>query len=597
MSSQFKIVNDELVLSHMNFVDSNVCQTFSNTVNAASRPISVTIKEDNQISPQDWKLILQNSNIKKLTLSNVELSRNDARVIGDCLQNNHTLREFIIQGPVTDFTFEVLLETLDKNKTLTNIEFDEVYKTDIRVLALVKMIEGNRTPSRPNSQIVSVTTPMLKADEIVVSKQSYAIFPSGQMVPFFLITALFFLWGVPNSFNDVLIRQFSKSFVLTRFQAGLIQSAFFMGYFLWAIPAALLMKKAGYKAGFVTGLVLYGVGALLFWPAALIGRYSVFLAALFIIASGLSFLETAANPFIAQLGNPKTSEQRLNFSQAFNPLGAITGVLVGTLFIFSGVELSEKEVHSMKVNGTYNAYLRKETLRVINPYVVLAIITFIWAILILITKFPVTKDEANVVYHDQIENKSSKSGSLCRINFIFAVIAQFFYVGAQVGTWSYFIQYAQDNTKIPEKVAGYWLTGTLAAFGVGRFSSVYLMKFVRPNLLMGLYSLINCVLVGIGVFFPGWVGMISIFCTSFFMSLMFPTIFAIGLKGLVGSTTKIAGSIIVMAIVGGAVLTPLMGLIAELTHSIAKAYLLPFVSYLFIALYSFLGVKINPEKM
>src|SRR5882762_4034343 len=157
----------------------------------------------------------------------------------------------------------------------------------------------------------------------------HGLFPNGQLVPFILVTALFFLWGIPNNLNDVLIRQFMKSFAITRFQAGLVQSAFYMGYFLLAMPAALLMRRVGYKAGFVIGLLLYGAGTFLFWPAAIVGQYGFFLFALFVIASGLSFLETASNPFIAQLGDQDSSERRLNFSQAFNPLGAITGALVG----------------------------------------------------------------------------------------------------------------------------------------------------------------------------------------------------------------------------------------------------------------------------
>src|SRR5438477_2936869 len=160
------------------------------------------------------------------------------------------------------------------------------------------------------------------------------LFPAGQLLPFILVTVLFFLWGIPNNLNDVLIRQFMKSFAISRFQAGLVQSAFYMGYFVLAIPAAVLMRRLGYKAGFVIGLLLFGLGTLLFWPAAIMGRYGFFLFALFVIASGLSFLETASNPFIAQLGDPASSARRLNFSQAFNPLGSITGVLIGTVFIF-----------------------------------------------------------------------------------------------------------------------------------------------------------------------------------------------------------------------------------------------------------------------
>src|SRR5205807_9922360 len=186
----------------------------------------------------------------------------------------------------------------------------------------------------------------LNSGSLPSQSSGHRLFPAGHLVPFILVTALFFLWGIPNNLNDVLIRQFMKSFAISRFQAGLVQSAFYLGYFLLAMPAAILMRRLGYKAGFVIGLLLFGLGTLLFWPAAIVGRYGFFLFALFVIASGLSFLETASNPFIAQLGDPASSERRLNFSQAFNPLGSITGVLMGTLFIFSGVELNPEQVEA-----------------------------------------------------------------------------------------------------------------------------------------------------------------------------------------------------------------------------------------------------------
>src|ERR1700686_5028494 len=241
----------------------------------------------------------------------------------------------------------------------------------------------------------SVTLPVI---ERAVSSRPGAregshLFPAGQLVPFILVTVLFFLWGIPNNLNDVLIRHFMKSFAITRFQAGLVQSAFYMGYFLLAMPAALLMRRAGYKSGFVIGLVLFGAGAFLFWPAALAGSYGFFLLALFVSASGLSFLETASNPFIAQLGDPNSSERRLNFAQAFNPLGAITGALVGTVFIFSGVELTPEQVAVYQARRTYEAYLRSETLRVVTPYVAIGAIALMWAVLILFPKFPSIRSE------------------------------------------------------------------------------------------------------------------------------------------------------------------------------------------------------------
>ncbi len=416
------------------------------------------------------------------------------------------------------------------------------------------------------------------------------LFPAGHLLPFFLVTALFFLWGIPNNLNDVLIRQFMKSFAITRFQAGLVQSAFYMGYFVLAMPAALIMRKLGYKAGFVIGLFLFGLGTFLFWPAALAGQYIFFLIALFVIASGLSFLETASNPFIAQLGDSASSESRLNFSQAFNPLGSITGVLIGTAFIFSGVELNPQQVDSMKSQHLYDAYLRTETLRVVKPYLALGVLAIFWAILILRTKFPIIQSE-----HEAGGDHGRFRDLLHYPHFLLAVLAQFLYVGGQVGTWSYFIQYVQDYTHQPEKVAGYFLTGTLGAFGLGRFVSAYLMRFIAPNKLLGTYALFNIALVSVAVTRPGWVGLWALFITSFFMSLMFPTIFALGLKRL-GPNTKIGGSLLVMAIVGGAVLTPIMGLIAE-AHGIATAYMIPLVAYVFVAAYGFMGAKAGfPEE-
>ena len=406
----------------------------------------------------------------------------------------------------------------------------------------------------------------------------------GSTVPFVLVTSLFFLWGIPNNLNDILIRQFMKSFTITRFEAGLVQSAFYMGYFLLAMPAAMLMRKAGYKIGMIVGLLLFGLGTFLFWPAALAGRYSFFLAALFVIASGLAFLETASNPFIAQLGPSESSEQRLNLAQAFNPLGAITGVLIGTIFIFSGMELSPAAIASSKAQHTYEVYLRYETLRVVKPYLALGGIAIVLAVILMCTKFPIISNE------DAKEVSEGDNGRISDLlgnpHFLMAVAAQFMYVGAQVGTWSYFIQYVQTYAHQTEKLAGLFLTGTLVAFALGRFGSAWLMRRIAPQKLMGYYSLVNVALVAIAIFFPGWVGLFAMFFTSFFMSIMFPTIFALGLKGL-GPNTKIGGSLLVMAIVGGAVLTPLMGLISEWRHSIALAYLVPLVSYVCVAAFSF----------
>ena len=402
------------------------------------------------------------------------------------------------------------------------------------------------------------------------------LIPAQRLIPFLVVTVLFFLWAIPNNLNDILIRQFMKSFNIDRSSAASIQIWFYLGYFLLAIPAGQLMRRFGYKAGILTGLCLLGSGCLLFYPAAQAGLYVFFLVAQFVIASGLSFLETGSNSFIAQLGPAGSSERRLNLSQAFNPLGSISAGLIGTVFIFSGVELSDKQVAAMRVAGTYQTYLHSETLRVVTPYVVLGCFAFFWALLILMTKFPDMGSED--------ASESTPSGGmhvrLWQRHFVFAVLAQFLYVGAQVGTWSYFIGYVESATGVGDKAAGYMLTGTLAAFAVGRFSSAWLMRHFHARMMLVLYSVVNVALCTVAVVHPSWAGVWCLLTTSLFMSIMFPTIFALGLKGM-GEKTKTAGSFLVMAILGGAALTKVMGMLP------AKwAYVVPVACYIGVAVYA-----------
>ncbi|WP_346239219.1 L-fucose:H+ symporter permease [Niabella insulamsoli] len=419
-------------------------------------------------------------------------------------------------------------------------------------------------------------------------KEHLGFIPAANFVPFTLVTMLFLIWGIPNNLNDILIKQFMKSFELSRFQAGFIQSAFYMGYFLLAIPSGLIMKRYSYKVGLVLGLFLFAVGCFLFWPAALAGAYNLFLLALFIIASGLTFLETGANIFIVEMGRPQSAERRLNFSQAFNPIGAILGVLVGTVFIFSGIEHDADKIAAMKLAGNYQDYLDEETMRVVTPYIVLSIFSLLWMVFILLTKFPKLREEG---FSENAKQASAKA--LLKYPYFYrGVLSQFFYCGAQIGTWSFFIQYVQDYTGYSEKTGGYFLTGTLVAFGVGRFTATYLMKYFRPEPLMALFSLINVGLVAVAVANPGLVGAWCIFFTSFFMSLMYPTNFALSIRGL-GANTKIAGSIMVMAIVGGAFFPPVMGFVAEHLDSMAWAMIVPLLCYLYIGYYAAFGSKMH----
>jgi FHS family L-fucose permease-like MFS transporter len=405
------------------------------------------------------------------------------------------------------------------------------------------------------------------------------------MIPFLMVTPLFFLWAIPNNLNDILIRQFMKSFNIDRSGAAGVQVWFYLGYMLLAVPAGLLMRRFGYKTGIVTGLVLLGSGCWLFYPAAQGEQYTLFLMAQFVIAAGLSFLETAANPFIAELGPSGSSERRLNFSQAFNPLGAITAGLLGTVFIFSGVKLTDAQVLAKKLAGTYQAYLHTETLRVVAPYMVLGSIALFWALMVALTKFPALGSEKG----SATPQAGAEPGRLLQWSFAFAVLAQFLYVGAQVGTWSYFIPYAESATGVGDKAAGFMLTGTLACFGIGRFSSAWLMKHFHARAMLGLYSVVNILLCLVAVVNPGWVGVGCLLITSLFMSVMFPTIFALAIKGK-GANTKTAGSIVVMAMIGGAALTKIMGYVSVKTN-IEVAYLVPIAAYIGIALYAWLGAE------
>lgn len=404
-----------------------------------------------------------------------------------------------------------------------------------------------------------------------------------------MVTALFFLWAMPNNLNDVLIRQFMKSFQISRLQAGLVQSAFYFGYFCISLPAALVLRRFGYRIGLVTGLLLYAAGCLLFWPAAQVNSYNFFLVALFVIAAGLAFLETGAASFITQLGDAATSERRLNFAQAFNPPGTIAGALIGTVFIFSGIEPGVTQVQTMKAAGTYAGFLHGETLRVITPYLVLGTVVFVFAMVLLRVRFPSQTLSQEVLPYEQ----RGPAPRLFRVpHFVSAVVAQFFYCGAQVGTWSFLIQYVLDYTHQPEKVAGYFLSGALALFALGRFGATALMKYVRPSVLMGVLALANIALLGVAIALPGWVGLWALMLTSFCMSLMYPTIFALGLKQL-GPNTTLGASVLVMAIIGGAVVTPVVGYVAERMHSTAWGFIVPLAGYTVVAWFAFVGSRVR----
>ena len=408
---------------------------------------------------------------------------------------------------------------------------------------------------------------------------------SGGRTPWFplaLIVSLFFLWGVANNLNDVLVTQFKKAFTLSDFQAALVQSAFYLGYFVVALPAGIYMRRYGYKSAVVFGLMLYGLGALLFWPAAASATYGVFLAALFVIASGLAFLETSANPYVTLLGPSSSAAARLNLAQAFNPLGSITGVLVGQHFIFTGVEHSAAELAAMD-SATHTAFVKSEAAAVQMPYLVIGISVIAWAILILLTRFP----RSAISVRDEGAARHGVLKSLLRDGrFLGAVFAQFFYVGAQVAVFSYMIRYAQSTMPgTADKVAANFVTAGLVCFMVGRFAGAGLMKYLKPARVLALFAAVNVLLTIFAAFVPGPSGMYALVASSFFMSVMYPTIFALGVEGRSDDERKFGAALLVMSIIGGAVLTAVMGAASD-AAGIAHAMLVPAVCFIAIFLFA-----------
>lgn len=418
------------------------------------------------------------------------------------------------------------------------------------------------------------------------------------LIPFILVTSLFFLWGIANSMNGTLIKHFQTALDLNRAQAGIVDSAFYIGYFVMALPAAFLMNRIGYKKGILIGLFLYAGGAFLFYPAAEMRLYGFFLFALFVIACGLAFLETAANPYVTVLGDPKSSDSRINFSQSFNGLGVILGPVVGSLFIFSATENTNESLAAMPV-AEAEAIRIAEAQSVQVPYLVIAGIVLFVAILFAITKMPEISSPE--------EKGASFKGITRHRHLIFGVIAQFFYVGAQASIWGYFVDlklhFAKDShleivqwlyriseTATPTQIASFHASFAFVLFMVGRFVGTWLLTKIPSNKLLTIYAALSAVLV-----LYGWVGnglsaVIAISLTYFFMSIMFPTIFALSIKNL-GEQVKLGSGLVIMAIVGGAVLPPLTGLLS--LSGIENALIIPLIAFLIIMFFGWKGYKVK----
>ena len=413
-------------------------------------------------------------------------------------------------------------------------------------------------------------------------------------IAFALVTSLFFLWAFLHNMNPILIPHLKKACQLTDLQSSLIDTAVYLGYFLVALPAGWFMHKYGYKKGILVGLFLYVIGALLFIPAASVRSFEFFLIALFVIASGATFLETVANPYITKLGDKATSEQRLNFAQSFNGVGAFIAPIIGGQFILSGIEHTPEEMHQMSA-AQLNSYLSFEAGTIKMPYLVIAGVVLLVAIFFVFTRLPeIKEDDAD----ESGEDLRSFSVKVFRHSHVkWAVIAEFFYVGAQVGLGSFFIRFSKYTMGLPEKDAAYWW-GAIAMVGfmVGRFAGTVFMKYIRPARLLCIYAVIDILLLTVAVMATGKIAVYALLPVPFFMSIMFPTIFALGIKGL-GEESKIASAFLVMSIVGGAIIPPIMGQISDKTGSIQVAYIVPLICFFFIFYFGYKGYKTKTETL
>ena len=402
-----------------------------------------------------------------------------------------------------------------------------------------------------------------------------------------LITSLFFFWGFIHNLDPILIKHLRSAFSLTHLQASLVDSAVFFAYFLLAIPAGIIMQKYGYKSGILVGLSLFALGCFLFVPAANMVSYPFFLTALFVLSCGLTILETAANPYITLLGDPAKATQRLNFAQSFNGLAASIAPIVGGVFILAEEPKSTEELAAMS-DVAKQAYIQAETALVKGPYIVLGLIILLVTILFFFTKLPDIKEEKS-------ENKRGFFASLRHKNVRWAVIAQFFYVGAQIYVFSFLLVFAEDSLAMSGQEAKYYagLAGLL--FMIGRFVGTFFMRYVAPYKLLMLYSIFSALLCFWVIFGSGYITLYALVAIPFFMSIMFPTIFAIGISGI-GADTKSASSFIIMAIVGGAVIPPLASLVTDGTAYINYSYSVVLLCFLVVLVFAWNTRELAADK-
>jgi len=393
-----------------------------------------------------------------------------------------------------------------------------------------------------------------------------------------MITTLFFMWGFVHNLDPILIPHLRRSFSLSVLQAALVDSAVFIAYFVMALPAGFLIRKTGYKCAILCGLLLFATGSLLFIPAANTQQYVVFLAALFTIACGLTILETAANPYVTLLGKPERAAQRINLAQSFNGLAATLAPIIGArLILVQGA--SDQQLAAMPA-AVREAALAAEAASVKGPYMVLGLIILALAVVFYFIKLPA------VATSGQPGNgpAGSSISEALRVPAIRrAAIAQFFYVGAQVCVFSFFILFATKSAGVsPVTAADYLGWGCGMAFMVGRFAGTFLMRFIAPARLLLMYALACSALAAVAMLAQGIASIAAVIGIAFFMSIMFPTIFSLGIQGA-GHHTEMGSSLIIMSIVGGALLPLLFGVVSDLTHNVQFGYVVPLLCFLVIA--------------
>jgi len=387
---------------------------------------------------------------------------------------------------------------------------------------------------------------------------------------FFLMTSLFFMWGLSYGLLDVLNKHFQDVLHVSKAQSGLLQGAYFGAYFVMAIPAAFLTERFGYKLGILLGLALYAIGALIFILAATVAGFPLFLLGLFIIASGLGCLETAANPYVTELGTPELVERRLNLSQSFNGLGSFLGPLIGGAFFFPRVsEVTPGALDSVRIT-----------------YAAIAVVVVLLAVLIARTPLPDIRRAINV------QSSSRCTPLIGRSHFVAGVVTQFFYVAAQVGVGAFFINYAIAHwSGLTAQRASFLLSIGMLLFMAGRFVGTMLMAHITPQRMLMLYALANIALTVVVAMGVPVVSVVALIVVFFFMSIMFPTIFALGVKDL-GMQTKRGASFQVMAVVGGAIMPFVMGYVAD-ANGIAVSYMLPLGCFVIVAWFGGWGCRVR----